>query len=252
MQPSALYYIAAMTADAPPNVGLEIPRLDQIDALNLRERARRVIRSGIITGRIEPGRLFPVSYFTARLGVSATPVREALLDLANHGLVEVVRNKGFRVPVLTEHDLDEIFDLRLLLEVHSIGELAGTITPQQAELCAAYANQLELFAMNSDIGSFLEADHHFHTALVGALGNRRLVEIIGRLRDQTPLFGLPRLAEKGELPASAREHHDILNAVVRGDRDAAMKLMTKHIRHTRGIWAGREEADSRIDAQTSD
>lgn len=230
------------------SVNVALPRLDQMDALNLRERARRVIRSGIITGRIEPGRLFPVSYFTARLGVSATPVREALLDLANDGLVEVVRNKGFRVPILAEHDLNEIFDLRLLLEVHSIRELSGNLSPQQAKICAEYAHQLEVHAENGDIASFLEADHLFHTALVGALGNRRLVEIIGRLRDQTPLFGLPQLAEKGELPASAQEHLMILDAVIRSDHAAATQLMERHIRHTRGIWAGREEVDLRTDA----
>jgi len=61
---------------------------------------------------------------------------------------------------------------------------------------------------------------------------------------------LPRLAEKGELPTSAREHQDILRAVVRADRAEAMKLMRIHMRHTRGIWAGREEPDGHMDDRT--
>ncbi|HVA92494.1 MAG TPA: GntR family transcriptional regulator, partial [Chloroflexota bacterium] len=95
--------------------------LPELDRSSLRARARKAIRGSIVTGEIADGEIYPVSYFTSRLGVSATPIREALFDLAGEGLVEVVRNRGFRVPQLTEQDLDDLYDVRTLLEVPTMG-----------------------------------------------------------------------------------------------------------------------------------
>src|SRR4051794_4783192 len=86
-------------------------------APSLREQAVAAIRASIITGEAEPGQIYSVRQFADRLGVSATPIREALLDLAGDGLVEAVRNRGFRILMPSEQDLDEIYRLRLMIEV---------------------------------------------------------------------------------------------------------------------------------------
>ena len=72
--------------------------MDQIKAINLREQARGQIRAAIVMGNVIAGEIYPVTFFASQLKVSATPVREALLDLANEGLVEPARNKGFSNP----------------------------------------------------------------------------------------------------------------------------------------------------------
>src|SRR2546428_8455646 len=98
---------------------------------NLRESAREAIRSSIVVGEIVAGQIYPVGYFESQLGVSATPIREALFDLANEGLVEVVKNRGFRVSNLSDQDLTEIFELRDLLETHAMESLTGKLNTVQ-------------------------------------------------------------------------------------------------------------------------
>ena len=95
-----------------------------VSAPSLREQARQVIRGLVITGQMQPDQLYSVPRLAAELGVSATPVREALLDLEREGLLEAERNRGFRVVSLSLDELNDIFAVRLLLEVPSIGDIA--------------------------------------------------------------------------------------------------------------------------------
>ncbi len=229
-------------------VGLDEPLPGQLERTNLRNQARKVIRANIITGELEVGRLYPVSFFAKRLGVSATPVREALLDLAHDGLVEVVRNRGFRIASLSPHDLDELFEVRLLLEVPSVGRVADQMPEAEIRRCREQANQIEACAVAGDLVGFLAADRTFHAAVLGSLRNRRLVELVTRLRDQTPLYGLPELAKSGGLIVSSREHNELLDAIAEGDADRAQRLMSQHLKHTRGIWAGLQEKASHASA----
>ena len=96
-----------------------------LTATSLRDQALRAIRAGIIAGEIEAGEVVSVRVLAARLGVSATPVREAVLSLAKDGLLVPIRNKGFRVPVLSDQDLLEILGVRLMLEVPALVQLAA-------------------------------------------------------------------------------------------------------------------------------
>lgn len=208
---------------------------------SLREEARHAIRAGVITGEIAPGQIYSAPSLAGRLGVSATPVREALLDLANEGLVEAVRNRGFRVMALDEGDLDEIFELRTLVEPPSVGTAVGKHSPEQLQELDRLASELRRAVEDGDVERFLTVDQEFHSELIAPLQNRRLSELVARLRDQQRLHGLRALVESAALRATTAEHDAILAAVVAGDRNEAEKLMRQHLRHTRGIWAGRAE-----------
>jgi len=205
--------------------------------------ARAAIRAHIITGQLRPGVIYPVSYFASRLGVSATPVREALLDLSNVGLVELARNKGFRIPKLSEHELDEIFELRLMVEAPAISHAASKLTREDERECARLATNIEDCAARGDLVGFLEADRNFHATLIKPLGNTRLVRLVNELRDGARLWALPDLGNSEALQTSAREHGEILRAVVRGDPEEAYRLAVRHLEHTRGLWAGHTERD---------
>jgi DNA-binding GntR family transcriptional regulator len=220
---------------------MEASGLSQLKPTNLRQQARAAIQAQIVTGGVEVGEIYPVSHFSSQLGVSATPVREALFDLSHEGLVELVRNRGFRVVALSEKDLDEILELRLLLEVPAIQMAAGSLTQEDVERCLGFARVTEDSARKADLAGFLTADRHFHLGLFDRIENRRLVEIIGRLRDQARLPGLRFLAESGTLAAAADEHYRILKVVEKGDSEEAASLLRGHLLHTRGIWAGRPE-----------
>lgn len=202
------------------------------------------MRARIVLGQIEPGQVVSVVNVAADLGVSVTPVREAVMDLAHLGMVEIIRNRGFRVPVLTDHDLDEIFKLRTMLEVPAMSEVARVLGAEDVAMFRQLAKQITDAAREGDLASFLDLDRQFHLGLLEVLGNRRLVEIVGQLRDQARMQGLQKLADHGELNQSCREHIDIIDAIESGDGERAADLMRKHLAHSRGIWAGLTEDGS--------
>jgi DNA-binding GntR family transcriptional regulator len=209
--------------------------LGQIDSTSLRERARESIRASIITGEISPGEFYPVGYFVARLGVSATPIREALIDLANEGLIVAVRNRGFRVPELSLDDLEELFAIRVMLEVPAVAMVAVVAGKEDVAQCRRHALQIRECAQRHDLVGTMEADRAFHLTLLQILGNDRLVRIVARLRDETRLYGLRYLAEAGQLKASAAEHHEILEAVAKQNSARAAELMQHHLESTRDM-----------------
>lgn len=208
---------------------------------SLREQATEAIRAEIVTGGLEPGAVYSAPNLARQLGVSATPIREAMLDLTKEGLVEVVRNRGFRVIELSDADLDDIGQIRDFLEVPAVGLLAGRLSGADAARLIRLAETIEAAASASDLGAFVLADRRFHLTLIGLAGNPRLVQLVGQFRDLSRLYGLRRLVTEGSLMASAAEHRLLLQATMEGDRRLAERLMRNHIRHVRGSWAGMPE-----------
>lgn len=204
---------------------------------NVRELIAEALRAALVTGEMRPGAVYSAPALAERFGVSPTPVREAMLDLAKEGLVIAVRNKGFRVTELSERDLDEITDVRALVEVPTVGRVAGTASGEAAKL-RPLGEAVVAAAERGDILGYVEADTAFHLDLLALAGNAHLVEVVRDLRHRSRLYGLPSLAERGELLPSAREHLQLLDLVVAGDAPAAEALMRHHLRHVRGIWAG--------------
>ncbi|WP_343243515.1 GntR family transcriptional regulator [Streptomyces sp. SID8499] len=178
----------------------------------------------------------------AELGVSATPVREAMLDLAREGLVEAVRNKGFRITEMTDRDRDEFTELRALIEVPTVGRVAATAGAERLEALRPPAERIVTAARQGDVPGYLEADHRFHPELLGLAGDDRLVEVVADLRKRSRLYGLGSLNETGRLVASAREHVELLDLMVAGNARAAEDCMRRHLPHIRTLWANGHQA----------
>jgi DNA-binding GntR family transcriptional regulator len=206
---------------------------------SLREQVASALRAAVVSGEMEPGMVYSAPSLATRFGVSATPVREALLDLTKEGLVESVRNKGFRVTEVTDETLDEITELRALIEIPTVIHLAESIQPAQVQSLRPLADAICRAATAGDLIGYIEADTRFHGALLELAGNRRLVELVGELRGQTRLYGLARLVEEERLTSSAEEHFEILDALAGGDARATDGVMRRHIGHVRGLWAPR-------------
>ncbi|HET6856221.1 MAG TPA: GntR family transcriptional regulator [Streptomyces sp.] len=205
---------------------------------HLRDQVAHALRAALIAGELRPGMIYSAPALAAEFGVSATPVREAMLDLVREGLVEAVRNKGFRITELTEQDLDDFTELRAMIEVPTVGRIARTAAGgEQLEALRPIALEIVEAARNHDILGYLEADRRFHLDLLALAGNRRLVEEVGNLRKRSRLFGLNRLAESGQLTASAEEHIELLDLVVAGDAEGAEACMLAHMSHVRSLWA---------------
>jgi DNA-binding GntR family transcriptional regulator len=201
-----------------------------------------VIRAGIVGGELAPGEIVSAATLAERLGVSATPVREAMLDLAAAGLVEPVRNRGYRVLAPDDRDLDEISELRLMLEAPAVRKVTELASAADLDELEREVDAIESSAERGDLAAFLSADRRFHLGLLQLTGNNRLVRLVGQLRDQTRLMGLGSMAQSGGLTSSAREHRDILDAIRSRHAGRAEELMRAHVEHTRGIWAGHTEA----------
>ncbi len=210
---------------------------------SLREQVTRAIEAAIVAGELLPGVIYSAPGLAERFGISATPVREAMLDLVKEGFVEPLRNRGFRVIEMSDEDLDNIAQIRLLVEVPTIPQIASLLTPDAFDQLGAAAEAIERAAAGGDVLAYLDADRRFHVELVSAIGNARLTDLVDRLRRQARLFGLKDLARSGRLMASAREHRMLLDTLRTQDVQAAEDLMRAHIGHTRGLWAGRQDRD---------
>jgi DNA-binding GntR family transcriptional regulator len=206
---------------------------------SLREEITQALRAAVITGHLRPGTVYSVPTLATQFGVSPTPVREAILDLAKEGLVAIAKNKGFRVNGLTDAELDQISEIRALLEVPVVSRLAGKLGPAQLDSLDALAQSIVDAAKHADLTAYLEADTAFHAALLGMGGNAMLVELVTDLRNRTRLFGLDALVHSGRLTDSAGEHVALVTLLRRGDAAQAATLMRRHLGHVRGIWAAR-------------
>ncbi|MBB2893536.1 GntR family transcriptional regulator [Flexivirga oryzae] len=210
----------------------------------LREDVTNALRAAIISGELLPGVLYSAPSLAERFGVSATPVREAMLDLAREGLVVTVRNKGYRVTEIGDEQLDEITELRLLVEPPLVARAAGRVPEADFPELRRMADAIVRGAERSDLIDYTESDRIFHLRLLEYAGNRRATGLISELRAHTRLYGLTAIIEDGQLVESAAEHHAILDAIEQRDKRLVTRLMKRHIAQTRGRWAGRAPADA--------
>jgi DNA-binding GntR family transcriptional regulator len=208
---------------------------------SLRGSVEDAVAAAIISGELAPGILVTAPTLAARFGVSATPVREALLNLQKRGLVDVVRNKGFRVTEMSEQDLWEIVRLRQQLEVPPMREIARVLQPEAAAELRAKAQVIVDAAESADLPAYLAADMDFHLRLLDLHGNRRLVALVKELRQQTRMVGLADMIGTAELARSAAEHHSLVDLLEARDGRGAEALLTAHIGHVLGWWSGRPE-----------
>ncbi|MCA6095492.1 GntR family transcriptional regulator [Streptomyces sp. SCA3-4] len=210
----------------------------------LRDQVAHALRAALISGELRPGEVYSAPGLAEDFGISATPVREAMLDLAREGLVEPVRNKGFRVTEVNERDLDQYTEIRTLIEVPMTGRITRIATAEDLEVLRPVAEEIVRAAREHDLIGYLEADRQFHLSLLALSGNERLVETVSDLRKRSRLYGLTALDRRGELIPSAEEHLELLDLMLAGDAKGAEKCMARHLGHVRSLWAkgDKEEA----------
>lgn len=220
------------------------PGIRRRGAATLREGVLEQLRTAIITGELAEGTLVSALSLAQDLGVSATPVREAMMDLARDGLVDPVKNKGFRVTSMSEDDLDDLAQVRLLIEPPAMRLVAGRIPDGDFAELQALADACLCAAEHEDLGEYLRNDRELHARIVGYTGNRQLAELTVSLRLRTRLYGIGLVAREGRLADSAREHHELLRLLREGDGEGAERLMRSHTGHARGLWATGHEEDA--------
>ena len=162
-----------------------------------------------------------------------------MLDLVREGTVTIVPNKGFRVSEVDEASLDQLTQIRQLLEPPVVGRVTPHVPVEDLPGLRAMAQRIVDGAAAGDLVAYTEADREFHLRLLAYDGNPRLVDLVAELRGQTRLLGLTGMLATGALAENAREHLVLVDLVEARDAAGAEALMHAHIARTRTTWAGR-------------
>jgi DNA-binding GntR family transcriptional regulator len=210
------------------------------DAPTLTARAAEALRRAIHDGRLAGGDLYSVARLAAQLGVSRTPVREALLLLERQGMVRFERNRGVRILETSAHDLEEVFTLRLLLELPATARACALIDEADLEALERELEVMRGMAAEDDERTFMVHDQRFHEIIHRASGNRRLAELVGQLREQVRFRGASTVGRSRSLEAIYDEHLAILEALRARDPERAADAMRVHIHNTARLLTSQE------------
>ncbi|MFJ4682907.1 GntR family transcriptional regulator [Streptomyces sp. NPDC088789] len=196
---------------------------------SVRGQILAALRTALLAGELCPGEVYSAPALGERFGVSATPVREAMQQLAQEGAVEVVPNRGFRVVQRDARELAELAEVRALLEVPVLMRLARTVPAEDwAELRPA-AEATVRAAATGCRATYAEADRAFHRALLSLSGNEQLVRLAGDLHRRTQA-GTPAPRGRTELMADAAHHAALLDALIADDLDSVHLLIAEIFR----------------------
>ena len=195
----------------------------------LRELVFEVLREAIISGQLAPGERLMEIQLAEELGVSRTPVREAIRKLELEELVLMVPRKGAYVASLSMKDVVEVFEIRGALEGLAAALAAERITEEELESLQRQLVKSAEMIGNADLQGMVEADTGFHQILYQASRNERLAQIINNLREQIQRFRQTSLSYPGRMKIALEEHREIVDAVSARDPEMARKLAQDHI-----------------------
>ncbi|GHJ41067.1 GntR family transcriptional regulator [Streptomyces sp. TS71-3] len=224
---------APADAPAPVRPGGERP---QIQRCSVRGQVLDALRTALVDGDLEPGEVYSAPALAERFGVSATPVREAMQQLAGEGAVEVVPNRGFRVVRRGDRELAELAEVRSLIEVPVILRLARTVSAGCWTELRPLAEATAAAAAAGDLVAYAVTDRAFHRGVLDLSGNQELVRTADDLhrRAQWPPPGGPPGRRRARLLAAAAEHTALLDALVAHDLPVVESLVRGHYGGTMG------------------
>jgi DNA-binding GntR family transcriptional regulator len=193
------------------------------------EGVARILRTEIFSGQLKPGEPLPERLLAEQLGVSRTPVREALFTLQSEGLVELTPNRGATVRTITSHDIVQIYSLRGVLESYAAREAAQTRTRHDLDALEDAHAKLERISAQGSAPEQALADLAFHTIISEATGSRLLQTIMGQVLAFTVSYRSNYTYPSDRASTAITEHRAILDALHDQDADRAEQLMREHV-----------------------
>lgn len=215
------------------------------DESSLTDRVYEELRRAIVAGELRPGSLYSVVEISNQLGVSRTPVREALLRFAANGMVRFERSRGVRILEVSLDDIKEIYGLRLMLEVPSAYRAATAISEEDLAVMTEAFEGMRRACELGDEPLFQRHDPVFHEAILRGAGNQRVVDAVAKTRSQMHARGLSTTRTRS-LDDILAVHEPIFRAVRDRDPVAAAEAVHAHLSGTMSLLL-RQSGDGAAD-----
>jgi DNA-binding GntR family transcriptional regulator len=196
---------------------------------SLRHRAIEALREAIVTGSLEPGSLHSEQTIASKLGLSRTPIREALLQLVNEGLVAPVPNRGFRIAELDVEHLAYVLQFRAAIEGCGASRMAASADPDRLARLGAELKRQRAIIKAGDRLLWVQANTDFHTILAESSKNTLMIEAFMPLATHTKRLGYRMNHRAQRMKESLDEHSAIVDAIRRGDADRARTMAEEHL-----------------------
>ena len=197
--------------------------------LPLRDVVFNTLRKAILRGELKPGERLMEIQLANKLGVSRTPIREAIRKLELEGLVLMIPRKGAEVAQITEKNMQDVLEVRKALEELSVQLACERITPEQVEEMKMAAEDFRKVLKSGDVTKIAEADVKFHDIIFAATNNQRLITLLNNLREQMYRFSVEYLKQKECYPQLLEAHDKLIALISGGEVEEACELMGCHI-----------------------
>lgn len=197
--------------------------------LPLRDVVFNTLRQAILKGNLKPGERLMEIQLATKLGVSRTPVREAIRKLELEGLVLMVPRKGAEVAQITEKSMVDVLEIRRALEELAVRLACERMTPEGLETLKQAEEKFEEVLGKEDITTVAGADVEFHDTILRATDNQKLIQLLSQFREQMYRYRVEYLKREECHPQVIKEHQDIIQTIENRNKDEAAEYICNHI-----------------------
>lgn len=199
--------------------------------LPLRDVVFNTLREAILKGDLQPGERLMELQLAAKLGVSRTPIREAIRMLEQEGLAVTIPRKGAEVAKMTEKDMEDVLQIRDVLDELAASIACEKISGEQLEELRQTMHEFEESIKTGGIKRIAEVDVRFHDIIYQSTGNPKLVSILSNLREQMYRYRVEYLKDQKNYPVLVREHSEIVKGLSEKNKEKVTAAMHNHVRN---------------------
>ena len=210
----------------------------------LRELVFTTLRQAILKGEIQPGERLMEIQLAEKMGVSRTPIREAIRKLANEGLVTMIPRKGAVVAGISEKMLMDVLQVRMTLEKMAYECAFKFITDEQIEALKTTEKEFEESIKENDLVKIAEVDEKFHFIIYDAAQNDKLKEILTNLRENMYRYRMEYAKNKESREQLIKEHTEMIETFIKHDSVEGLKVVEQHIRNQEKVILAKIEEDA--------
>jgi len=198
----------------------------------LSQKVYRVLKTEIVKGFLEPGTKLFEDKIATQIGVSRTPVREAIQKLAAEGLIKIAPNQTIIVTEISIEDIKEVLQIRGVLEGLAARVAAKKITRHEIDELEAIVSQMGLYVSKEDLTSYCKVDDEFHNLILNVCGNKLIINIRDNLGNFIYRYRIRSLSIPGRLKHSLEEHRNIMESLKKHNSEDADRLSQIHMENT--------------------